>query len=80
VRFTVGRLSGQLLSLPRHRPKWGQLEFGLERAPCGKELLVVPRRRVDAKDLRVDLVDCYMHVFVVFVVVARGNVLVLGEP
>jgi hypothetical protein len=33
---------------------------------------------VDAKGIRVDLVDRHMHVFVVFVVVARGNVLVLS--
>jgi hypothetical protein len=80
VRFTVGRSLGQLLSLPCHGSKRGQLELRLEGAPCSKELLMVPGWRVDAKGLGVDLVDRHMHVFVVFVVVARGNVLVLGEP
>ena len=35
---------------------------------------------MNAEGLRVDLVDGYMHVLVVFVVVTRGDVLVPGKP
>ena len=41
---------------------------------------MIPRRRVNPKGLRMEPVDCYMHMLVVFLVVTGGEVLVPGKP
>ena len=80
VRFAVRCSFGQVLPLPRYGPKGCEPQFHLQDLARGEELLVIPRRRVNPKGLWVDLVDCYMHVLVVFVVVTDGDVLVPGKP
>ena len=64
---------------PRPRPEGRQPELSLEGPGPSEELVVVPSGRMNPKGLRVDLVDRNVDVLVIFVVVANGDVLVLGE-
>ena len=77
--FAVDGSLWNLFAVARPRPEGRQPELSLEGPGPGEELLVVPSGRMNPKGLRVDLVDRNVDVLVVFVVVANGDVLVLGE-
>jgi hypothetical protein len=78
--FAVRRSLRDFLSIAHSGLKRCEAELCFENAPRGEELLVVPGWRVNPKGLRMDLVDGHVDVFVVFVVVAGGDVLVAGKP
>ena len=80
VRFAVRCSFGQVLPLPRYGPKGCEPQFHLQDPARGEELLVVPCRRMNPEALGMDLVDGHVNVFVVLVVVAGGDVLVVREP
>jgi hypothetical protein len=80
VSFVVRRPLRDFLTIVHSGLKRRESELSFEDTARGEELLVIPRRRVNPKGLRVDLVDGYMNVLVVFVVVTRGDVLVPRKP
>ena len=80
VSFVVRRPLRDFLTIVHSGLKRRESELSFEDTARGEELLVIPRWRVNPKGLRVDLVDGYMNVLVVFVVVTRGDVLVPENP
>jgi len=80
VRFPVRRSVRHLLTIAHSGLKRREAKLDFEDTPRGEELLVIPRWRVNPKGLRMDLVDGHVDVFVIFVVVACGDVLVTRKP
>jgi hypothetical protein len=80
VGFAVRCSLGHFLTIAHSGLKRREAELRFQDTPRGEELLVVPGWRVNPKGFRMDLVDSHMHMLVVFVVVAGGDVLVAGKP
>ena len=78
--FAVRRSLRHSFAIARSGLKRREAKLDFEATPRGEELLVIPRRRVNPKSLRMDLVDGHVDVFVVFVVVPSGDILVPGKP
>jgi hypothetical protein len=79
VGLAVRGSFGDVLAISGSGPERREAELHFESSPRGEELLMIPRWRMDAEGLWVDLVDGHVDVFVILVVVPNGDVLVLGE-
>jgi hypothetical protein len=78
--FAVRRSLRHSFAIAHSGLKRREAKLDFEDTPRGEELLMIPRWRVNPKGLRMDLVDGHVDVFVVFIVVPGGDILVARKP